>query len=597
MSAAAKTTGANPGKDVIYIDVDDEITGIIDKVRGSGQKIVALVLPKRATVLQSIVNMKLLKRAAEEAQKNIVLITSEAGLLPLAGNVGMHVAKTLQTKPEIPEGPGAQDNQPLAVDETDADTDVDDEPLEDDVSVDKARTVGELAMGTTVEDDLDDTIEMDDEDEDQPDPEVSDGVGSAAVAAKKSKDKKKFSVPNFNRFRLLMLLGIPLVILLIIGGYVCLAVLPKASVVIQTDSQAINSSAVLTLKTNPDTKLDIPGGVVPATVQSTQKTLTQQVDATGQQNNGVRATGKVTLALGDCSVPSVTIPAGSALAASGLTFITQESATLSSVKIGSQCKNSSFPNFSTATVDVNAQTGGAQYNLAATNYTVPGFSNVSGSGTAMAGGTDNITKIVTKADIDNATQKIGAQDTTTLKTQLQTTLATKNLIAITETFNAAAPETKTSVNAGDAADNVTVTQTITYTMLGVTQSDLQKLVAADVDKKIDTKKQSILDYGLTSSVYGLQSQNPDGASVTFQTTVVAGSNLNVAEIKSQIVGKKAGDAKSIIKQNPGVKDVTVSYSPFWVSSIPGKTSKITITVQKPKITKATVTHGDASTNP
>ncbi len=33
-------------KDTIYIDIDEEITGIIDKVRSSEGKIVALVLPK-----------------------------------------------------------------------------------------------------------------------------------------------------------------------------------------------------------------------------------------------------------------------------------------------------------------------------------------------------------------------------------------------------------------------------------------------------------------------------------------------------------------------------------------------------------------------
>src|SRR6266545_779348 len=97
------------GKDVIYIDIDDEITAIIDKVRGSGEKIVALVLPKRATVLQSIVNMKLLKRTADEAKKHLVLITGEAGLLPLAGSVGLHVAKTLQSRPEIPTAPTAHE--------------------------------------------------------------------------------------------------------------------------------------------------------------------------------------------------------------------------------------------------------------------------------------------------------------------------------------------------------------------------------------------------------------------------------------------------------------------------------------------------------
>src|SRR5262249_51818585 len=105
MSSHKSTGGTNANKDVIYIDVDDEITAVIDKVQASNKKIVALVLPKRATVLQSIVNMKLLKRAAGDTKKNLVLITSEAGLLPLAGGVGIHVAKSLNSKPEVPEAP------------------------------------------------------------------------------------------------------------------------------------------------------------------------------------------------------------------------------------------------------------------------------------------------------------------------------------------------------------------------------------------------------------------------------------------------------------------------------------------------------------
>ena len=68
---------ASTDKDTIYIDVDDEITGIIDKVKNSKSKVVALVLPKRATVFQSIVNMKLLKKSVEGSNKNLVLITAE----------------------------------------------------------------------------------------------------------------------------------------------------------------------------------------------------------------------------------------------------------------------------------------------------------------------------------------------------------------------------------------------------------------------------------------------------------------------------------------------------------------------------------------
>ena len=39
-------------KDTIYVDIDDEITGIIDKLRNSDGKVVALVLPKRATTFR-----------------------------------------------------------------------------------------------------------------------------------------------------------------------------------------------------------------------------------------------------------------------------------------------------------------------------------------------------------------------------------------------------------------------------------------------------------------------------------------------------------------------------------------------------------------
>lgn len=46
-------------KDTVYIDIDDEITAIIEKVRASSQKNRSVGAAQRASVLQSIVNMKL----------------------------------------------------------------------------------------------------------------------------------------------------------------------------------------------------------------------------------------------------------------------------------------------------------------------------------------------------------------------------------------------------------------------------------------------------------------------------------------------------------------------------------------------------------
>ena len=70
-------------KDVIYIDVDDDVTAIIGKIKMAKEKIVALVPPKRAGALQSAVNLRLLDRMAKTSKKQLVLITNNQALITL----------------------------------------------------------------------------------------------------------------------------------------------------------------------------------------------------------------------------------------------------------------------------------------------------------------------------------------------------------------------------------------------------------------------------------------------------------------------------------------------------------------------------------
>ena len=61
-------------KDIIYIDTDDDITAIIGKVKAAKSRVVALVPPKRSSVLSSVVNLKLLHKAGTDKKKRLVLI-------------------------------------------------------------------------------------------------------------------------------------------------------------------------------------------------------------------------------------------------------------------------------------------------------------------------------------------------------------------------------------------------------------------------------------------------------------------------------------------------------------------------------------------
>jgi hypothetical protein len=567
-----------PGKQTIYVDVDDEITTIIDKMNSTDARVIALVLPKRASVFQSIVNMKLLKRRAESAHKNIVLITSEAGLLPLAGSVGLHVAPTLQSRPEIPAAP-AQGSSPEDVDEDEAVS----LPHEDGASAKQNMSIGALAASHTpgVNELADDVIELDNAPKHNPivgaqHPPSKELAAAAAVKPKggKGAGKGKFSIPNFLRFRKWLLLGGLALILFIIFLVLAFTVLPKATIAIKTNTTDVNADVMLTLDTKANS-IDIDKKVVPAQTQQQQKAYTQTVPATGEKNLGNKASGSISLsvACGDVDNFPETIPAGTGVSANGLTFITQNTVALNNPGGGGGCSFS-------GTANIKSQQPGAQYNVSSADFTVAGHDKVNANG-STGGGTDNNVKVVQQSDIDAAKQKLSSSDDKdNLKKQLQQNLENSNLYALTETFTAKASAVTTSAKVNDQATNVTVTENITYTMYGARQTDLKKLIDNAINKQIDTSKQSIQDDGLARAGISVpKTGNGDQLKIDISVTAAVGPHLDVDKLTEAAVGKKSGEVKSMVKNNPGVIDVEVHYSPFWVTKAP-KASKITVQFQK-----------------
>lgn len=561
--------GSIPAKDVIYVDVDDEITTIIDKVRSSHSKILALVLPKRAATLQSAVNMKLLKKSADNASKHIVLITNEEVLMQLAANIGMYVAKNLQTKPEIPDMPHMGE-MPEDGEET-----LSLEDKRSEAELDKNTPIGKLAQSASSPTAIDDSFELDNSEVNALAKEEK-----ARPSTPVGKKNKKLKVPNFSSFRMWLFGGAGALVVLVLFWILAFKVLPKAHVLVKTNSTAVNATVPLALSTTASS-VDPSNGAIPAQAQTAQKVATQQADATGQHNNGQKASGSVTMTAQECGVATQApdVPSGAGVSANGITFITQQDTSFSAKTI----KNGCISFTANAATPVIAQNAGSNGNVGPSTFTVAGRSDVSAtSSAAMTGGTDDITKFVQQSDIDGAKAKLASQDTTAIKQQLSSQLTNMGLTPIQVSFSAGNPDLKSSVNAGDQADSVTITQTITYTMSGVKSSDLQVLIKKSVGSQIDTTKQVITDYGLTNANFS--QLNGSTTNISMQVTAIAGPDLKVGAILAAVAGKKTGDATQIIKENPGVTDVTITYSPFWVSSIPNNTSKITVVIDKPQTT-------------
>lgn len=538
MSSAKKAT--------LYIDIDDEITTIIDKVVSSKEKIVAIVLPKRATVLQSVVNMKLLKRSADEASKKIVLITSDSGVVPLAGIAGVHIAKTLQSKPEVPKPPKIEEAQ-----------DVEDEIAED-VELDKTKTLAALSG------DEEETAEV---------PEITE-KSSKKLKKQDGKKNKKLKIPNFSKFRLKLALGVALLIFLI-GGWVAAAkVLPKANIVVKTDTKSFSKDLQLTAT------IAEAEDSLQAKTELLEKSDSQTVPATGERNVGEKAEGTMTLTNCIDDDDDHTVPKGSTFSKDGKTFVTTKAVTLKeSIYLSGECATGEFGGYGgQKDVEVVAADGGTSFNIGEGAYN-SSIAGINAYGSDMKGGTDNIKKVVSQGDIDQATQQLKAKTSEGTVDELKAQLVSQGYIPFESTFVAEEPVITSSENANAEASAVTVTGTAKFQMVGVNKQDIEDAIKEASKEDIDDSAQAISDTGIDNATLRISEASPGVYSLSVDTLVTAGPQLSPDVLKQEVIGKKYGDTESTLSSKAGVVDVDIEYSPFWVNATPKDQSKVTITIE------------------
>ena len=85
-----------------YVDVDDEITSVIGRLRKESSDEVFLVVPKRAIIAQSLVNLKLLGKEAGKLRKNLIFVSPDSQTRKIAEKAGLSVKKYVAKPKEKP---------------------------------------------------------------------------------------------------------------------------------------------------------------------------------------------------------------------------------------------------------------------------------------------------------------------------------------------------------------------------------------------------------------------------------------------------------------------------------------------------------------
>ncbi len=79
-----------------YIEKEEEITSLVDRLRKSKSSENFFVIPPRSVVFQGLVNLKLFKREAQKIRKKVCLITQDALIISLAKKAGVETRESIE---------------------------------------------------------------------------------------------------------------------------------------------------------------------------------------------------------------------------------------------------------------------------------------------------------------------------------------------------------------------------------------------------------------------------------------------------------------------------------------------------------------------
>jgi hypothetical protein len=526
-------------KDVIYIDIEDDITTVIEKLKNSHEKIIALVPPKGNAVLQSVVNLKLLKRAAENAGKQPVVVTSNHALTALLGGLNMYVAKNLQSKPQLVDGSS------------------DDPMLDEEVEVSDQSERAESASDDSGSSDAaveDDEVEL--TGDELAALEAANEPSGDTEKPKKGSPKKTKKIPNFDNFRKKLLIGGGIAVVLV-AALLFLFGRTNANITVRAETTPVDVAFDAVLNANSATS-DPATYNLKAAFQEKKQTISQSFSATGQKDIGEKATGTVKFSTGAISALGTTIPAGTKLTASGgSVFTTTESVTIT------------ISNYSGANVGIAAIESGASYNGASGSLSGAPSSISATISKTTSGGTSQVVKVVTQDDIAKAKAQLEQQDTNAVREELSKALG-QNVSVLSDSFTVVFGNATSEPGVDQQANEAKLTAEVSYSILGVAQKDLGEAIDAYVTAQMTNKdQQRVYETGIDN--VKLEKVNADTKTATYKVTALAyyGPQFDVEKLKEEVSGKKFGEARAYLQDLPGVKGVDINLKPFWARKLPG----------------------------
>ncbi len=596
-----------------YLDVDDEVTTAVARLRASAEPHVALVLPAGSRVATSRINFRLLAREAALRDRRLAIVAPEAAVRSVALAAGVPAYATVgayesaledeveqearerrrrteaggEAQPRAgtagladavsPQQPGGRAGAPpggTGIEHAPGDG----APPGATTPVAGARPDGGHAARGSAEA----AAGPGGAAADAADPRsgAAGGPGTGARSAGALPVARGIEQKPRRRRRWLVPLSLLLVLLVGGGAAAAYLLLPSAQIVV-TPVGVVQGPIQLQVTADPSaTSVDAANLVIPAQAVSIPLSANGTFPATGQKVDETAATGSVTFTSND-TIDPVTIPAGTTVATgSGVQFLTTTTVVTPRAMVTGTTITPGR-----ATSGVKAVTPGTGGNVAAHAIVVVptrllAFQVSVDNPTATSGGTHTVTKVVSQQDYDAAVKQL----TTMLASQLTGATASPSaapsgstIIPATVSHGDVVTAPPASGLVGVAKSTFQLTATETASVLAVSEQPLSGL-AADYLRSHLPAGWSLFEDSIQTSV-----SNPtvQAGKVTFTVTAQGErwEPLDAAALLAQVKGKSVADARAALSQ---YGQVSITTWPSYVTTIPTLDARVSLTVAPPK---------------
>lgn len=609
-------------KETIYIEPSDDITDILSRIKASDKKIIALVPPKKPSVLLSSVNIKLIARAAKSAKKAIVLVTTNDSLTKLAMTANLPVAPSLKSRPIMPGEEAAAKSETEAENEEPEDEDDDDDKSdEEDQDKDGEEDNGkdekdeeseededdEDEEGAPDEDDKDKDGEIDDNEEDEDDEEKDEGYEEeepeqpskkpdkkpAKKANKSEKEHNNAFIALLINHKIWFIVGAATLVVLILFLVWAFTIAPRVKVSVSVRTASGNFSENVSFTKKPEDESSDTGSFY-LHEEKIEKDQVVKFTATGKKDLGEPASGSLVIVYYFTSYngASIEVSTSNVFTYNGMNYSPTSSVTLSGPSGKSASKLKTVCNNYTddydpdndacevsATVSIKATAPGEDYNISDETSFDSWNTNVAGlyarNTEAVSGGTSKIVTVVQQSDVDLALDKLKSESTSGDKEELYGKLS-DTVMPVEATFKIVTSDPQTTPAVGEEVKEGVTPQVSTKTVSSVYTIDRVR-VEEFITKKANLEEgKRLYSYGEPFIEYFAEASN-DTYTGKLKTTYKVGPEISETEVLDKIRGEKIGRIEPILKDAfSGISSVKTEKSYFWVNSIPNDENKVEI---------------------